>query len=101
MTPSCASGPLGLQSFTTATRAKQAGPMVKAATTTPASSTDPSELPRLDRSRAQTQKGFKGLANAITRDAIGIRLTRKQQAEQRPPKLDAKVIDKNSYRTPI
>src|SRR5260221_12359193 len=48
-------------------------------------------------------KGFKRLANAITRDAIGIPLTRKQQGENKAqrPKLDTKEIDKNAYRTPI
>jgi len=52
--------------------------------------------------RANAQ-GFKRLANAITRDAIGIPLTRKQRAETKAqlPKLDPAEIDKNSYRTPI
>lgn len=102
MTPSCAGGSPGLQCFTAATRAKPAGPMVKAAKTTLASSTDPSELLRLDRSRAQTQKGFKRLANAITRDAIGIPLTRRQHAEIRreQERLDPAQIYKNIYRSP-
>jgi hypothetical protein len=74
-----------------------------AAKATLASSNDPYGLLRLERSRAQTLKGFKRLANAITRDAIGIPLTRKQQGENKAqrPKLDTKEIDKNAYRTPI
>jgi hypothetical protein len=37
------------------------------------------------------------------RDAVGIPLTRKQRAQIRSqrPKLDAKEIDKNSYRAPV
>jgi hypothetical protein len=52
---------------------------------------------------ARTHKGFKRLANAIARDAIGIPLTRKQQTEinARRPKLDRREIDKNSYRAPV
>src|SRR5258708_3616471 len=67
-----------------------------------ASSNDPDGLLRLERSRAQTSKGLKRLANAIIRDAIGIPLTRKQRAEIRAqgPKLDPRDIDKNIYRTP-
>ena len=100
MTPSSPTGPPG--GFAAATRAKTARaiPIAKA---TLASSNDPDGLLRLERSRAQTLKGFKRLANAITRDAIGIPLTRKQQAENKAqrPKLDTKEIDKNAYRTPI
>jgi hypothetical protein len=39
---------------------------------TPASSSAHYRLLRLERSRAQTQKGFKRLASAIAREAIGI-----------------------------
>ena len=59
-----------------------------------ASSNDPYGLLKLSRSHAQTPKGFKRLANAITRDTIGIPLTRKQQAEQGPQKAGSKEIDK-------
>ena len=97
MTPSCHNGSPGLQSFAAATYAQHARALPRAAKATPASSNDPSGLLRLERSRAKTQKGFKRLANAITRDAIGIPQTRKQIAEQRPPKLDPKEINKNSY----
>lgn len=99
MTPSCPDGSPGLESLAT-TRAQPARAVPRAAKATLASSNDPSGLQRLERSRAKTHKGFKRLANAITRDAIGIPLTRKQQGEQRPPKLDPKEIDKNSYRAP-
>ena len=77
--------------------------MPQAAEVTLASSNDPDGLLRLNRSHAQTQKGFRRLANTIARDAIGIPLTRKQRAEERArrPKLDAKEIDKNSYRAPV
>ncbi len=46
---------------------------------------------------------FKRLANAIMREAIGAPLTRRLRAEIRAqrPKLDAKEIDKNSYRAPL
>jgi hypothetical protein len=76
--------------------------MAKAAKATLASCGDPDGLLRLKRSNAQTPRGFKRLANAIIRDAIGIPLTLKQQAEirVRRPKLDPKEIDKNSYRAP-
>ena len=103
MTPSASNGPPGLRSFTAATRARPAGVMQKAAEATRASPSEPHSLKRLEQSRAQTPKGYKRLANAIARDAIGIPLTRKQQAEikNQLPKLDTTEIDKNSYRTPI
>ena len=102
MTRSCPNGSPKLQSFTAATHAKPARAMSKAAEATRASSNDPYGLLRLERSHAQTHKGFKRLANAIARDTIGIPPTRKQRAEQRAqqPKLDPKEVDKNSYRAP-
>jgi hypothetical protein len=77
--------------------------MSKSAEATLASLNDRYGLQRFERSRAQTPKGFKRSANAIARDAIGIPLTRKEQAEERAqrPKLDPKEIDKNSYRAPV
>jgi hypothetical protein len=77
--------------------------MPKAAVAALAFSNKPYGLQRFERSRAQTPKGFKRLANTIARDAIGIPLTRKQQAEQRAqrPNVDPKEIDKNSYRVPV
>lgn len=74
----------------------------KAPKATLVSSNDPDGLLRLERSHAQSRKGLKRLANAITRDAIGIPLTRKRRAEIRAqrPKLDPKDIDKNAYRAP-
>jgi hypothetical protein len=77
--------------------------MPTAAKATLASPNDPDGLLRLERSRAQTSKGFKRLANAITRDAIGIPLTRKQRVEIRAQrsKLDPKDVDKNAYRAPV
>ena len=66
MTPSV------LQTFAPATRAKPAEAMPKANKATPASSEDPYGLLRLERSRAQTQKGYRRLANAIAREVIGI-----------------------------
>jgi hypothetical protein len=103
MTSSSGNDPVRLQSFTAATRAKSARAKPQAAKATLASSNDPYGLLRLERSRAQTQKGLRRLANAATREAIGIPLTRKQRAEQRAqlPKLDPKEIDKNSYRAPM
>jgi hypothetical protein len=101
MTSPWPNGSPGPQRFTAATSAKPAGRMLKAAKATSASSNDPYGLGRFERSRAQTPKGFKRLANAIARDAIGSPQTRKQRAEQRPPKLDSKEIDKNSSRAPV
>jgi len=77
--------------------------MPRAVKATLASSRDPYGFLKLERSRAQTPKGFKRLANAIMRDAVGIPLTRKQRAHIRSqrPKLDAKEVDKNSYRAPV
>jgi len=103
MTSSSGNDPVRLQSFTAATRAKSARAMSQAAEATLASSNDPDGLLRLNRSHAQTQKGFRRLANTIARDAIGIPLTRSQKADERVqrPKLDPKEIDKNSYRAPV
>jgi hypothetical protein len=77
--------------------------MPKAAKATLASYGDPDGLLRLERSHAQTHKGFKRLANAIARDTIGIPLTRKQRSEHRAQraKPDPREIDKNSYRAPV
>ncbi len=90
-------------SFAAAPRAQPAQAVPMAAKAPLASSNDPDGLLRLERSRAQTSKGLKRLANAITRDAIGIPLTRKQRAEIRAqrPKLDRRDIDKNAYRAPV
>jgi hypothetical protein len=103
MTSFSANDPVRLQSFTAATRAKPAQATSKAAEAKPACSNDPYGLQRFERSHAQTPKGIRRLVNTITRDAIGIPLTRKQQAEQRVqrPKVDPKEIDKNSYRAPV
>ena len=88
--------------FGAATRAQPAQAVPMAAKAPLASSNDPDGLLRLERSRAQTSKGLKRLANAIIRDAIGIPLTRTHRAEIRAqgPKLDPRDIDKNIYRTP-
>ena len=77
--------------------------MQKAAKAALACSNDPFGLLRLERSHAQTREGFRRLANAIARQAIGIPLTRKQRAEKRAqrPKPDVKGIDKNFHRTPV
>ena len=103
MTRSCPNGSPKLQSFTAAACAKPARAMPQATEATLASSNDPDGLLRLERSHAQTQKGFRRLANTIARDAIGIPLTRSQKADERVqrPKLDPKEIDKNSYRAPV
>jgi hypothetical protein len=101
VTPSLPNSPPGTTAG--ATRAKTVRQTSMAAKAVPATSNDPNGLLRLQRSHAQTPRGLKRLANAITRDAIGIPLTRKQRAEMRAqqPKLDAKDIDKNSYRAPM
>ena len=52
---------------------------------------DPYGLQRLERSQAQTEKGFKRLANSIMRDAIGIPLTRAQRAEIRGARTGVKT----------
>jgi hypothetical protein len=48
----------------------------KAMPAKPASVGDPYGLQRLERSQAQTEKGYTRLANSIMRDAIGNPLTR-------------------------
>jgi hypothetical protein len=103
MTSPSPNGSPGMQRLTAATSAKPAGAMLKTAKAPSTSSNDPYGLRRFEQSRAKTRKGFKRLANAITRDAIGVPLTRKQRDEQRAqePKLDPKEIDKNSYRAPV
>ena len=57
----------------------------------------------MSESRAQTQKGYRRLPNAIAREVIGIPETRKQRAEikAQTPKLDPSEIDKNAYRAPV
>jgi hypothetical protein len=82
---------------------EQSAQAMPVATKTSPFSDDPSGLKRLERSNAQTPKGFRRSANMITREVIEIPLTRKQQAEQRAQlsKLDRKEIDRNSYRAPV
>ena len=103
MTPSSFNGPPGLRSFTPAMSAQPARVMPKVAEAIHACASEPHRLKRLEQSRAQTPQRFKRLANAITRDAIGIPLTRKQRAEikAQSPKLDLIEVDKKIYRTPV
>jgi hypothetical protein len=102
VTASSSNNPLGLQSFAAATRAINTSDSV-APETALAPFNDPTGFERLERSRAQTPKGFRRLANAIMREAIGIPLTREQRAKKRTqqPKLDRKQIDKNAHRAPL
>ena len=94
MTPSFSNdSQSGLRNFNPALHAQRAQRISPAAKATPSSSNDPYGLERFERSHAQTLKGFRRLANAIKREATGFPLTRKQRAEQRPPKLDETEID--------
>jgi hypothetical protein len=67
-----------------------------------ASSSDPFGAKRFERSRAKTPYGYKRLFDKVSRELIGIPLTRKQRQEIRAqrPKLAASEIDKNAYRHP-
>jgi hypothetical protein len=67
-----------------------------------ASPSDPFGAKRFDRSRAKTPYGYKRLFDKVSRELIGIPLTRKQRREIRAqrPKLAASEIDKNAYRHP-
>lgn len=68
-----------------------------------ASSSDPFGAKRFERSRAKTPYGYKRLFDKVSRELIGIPLTRKQRREIRAqrPKLAASEIDKNAYRHPV
>jgi hypothetical protein len=67
------------------------------------SSRDPFGAKRFEQSRAKTPYGYKRLFNKVSRELIGIPLTRQQQreirAERQKPRPEQ--IDKNAYRHPV
>ena len=99
---SSASKPPSLQSFSVSKTASPAQGARAAAKTAPISDSDPFGAERFERSKAKTPQGYARVFNSVSRQLIGLPLTRKQQDEIRAqrPKLDAKEIDKNSYRHP-
>jgi hypothetical protein len=99
---SSANKPASLQGFTVARPARPAGVTGIAAKARPIPSSDPFGVERFERSRAKTPQGYTRAFDSISRDLIGLPLTRKQQVEIRAqrPKLKPEEIDKNIYRTP-
>ena len=73
--------------------------MAKAA---PISDSDPFGAERFERSKAKTPQGYARVFNSVSRQLIGLPLTRKQQDEIRAQrtKLKPEEIDKNAYRHP-
>jgi len=82
--------------------AQPAGVTGIAAKARPIPSSDPFGAERFERSRAKTPQGYTRAFNSVSRELIGLPLTRKQQDEIRAqrPKLKPEEIDKNIYRTP-
>ena len=99
---SSANKPASLQGFTVARPAQPAGVTGIAAKARPIPSSDPFGAERFERSRAKTPQGYTRAFNSISRELIGLPLTRKQQDEIRTQrqKLKPEEIDKNIYRTP-
>ncbi len=99
---SSANKPASLQGFTVARPAQPAAVTGIAAKARPIPSSDPFGVERFERSRAKTPQGYARAFNSVSRELIGLPLTRKQQDEIRAqrPKLKPKEIDKNIYRTP-
>jgi hypothetical protein len=68
-----------------------------------ASSNDPFGAKRFERSRAKTPYGYKRLFDKVSRELLGVPLTRQQQREMRAQrqKLRPEQIDKNACRHPL
>ena len=99
---SSANKPASLKRFTVARTAQPSGVTGIAVKARPIPSSDPFGAERFERSRAKTPQGYARAFNSVSRELIGLPLTRKQQDEIRAqrPKLKPKEIDKNIYRTP-
>jgi hypothetical protein len=77
---------------------------MEAARKAPSSSpNDPFGAKRFDRLSAKTPYGYKRLFDKVSRELIGVPLTRQQQREMRAQrlKLRPEQIDKNAYRHPL
>jgi hypothetical protein len=97
---SSANKPASLLGFTVARPAQPAGVTGIAAKARPIPSSDPFGAERFERSRAKTPQGYTRAFNSISRELVGLPLTRKQQDEIRAqrPRLRPEEVDKNSYR---
>src|SRR5260221_1300322 len=86
---SSANKPASLQGFTVARPAQPAAVTGIAAKARPIPRSDPFGAERFERSRAKTPQGYARAFNSISRELIGLSLTRKQQDEVRAqrPKL--------------
>jgi hypothetical protein len=102
MSASAPNTPPGLWRFTVAAPARTARATGTAAKAQPISRIDPLGAERFERSKAKTPAGYARVFNSVSRELIGLPLTRKQQDEIRAqrPKLKPEEIDKNSYRHP-
>jgi hypothetical protein len=99
---SSANKPASLKRFTVARTAQPSGVTGIAVKARPILSSDPFGAERFERSRAKTPQGYTRAFNSISRELVGLPLTRKQQDEIRAqrPKLRPEEVDKNSYRHP-
>ncbi len=99
---SSANKPASLQGFTVARPAQPAGVTGIAAKARPIPSSDPFGAERFERSRAKTPQGYTRAFNSVSRELIGLPLTRKQQDEiraQRPKLKPGSSSPKRSIRT--
>src|SRR5258707_15086750 len=73
-----------------------------AAKARPIPSSDPFGVERFERSRAKTPQGYTRAFNSVSRELIGLPLTRKNQAElgRLPPTLKTDASDQRIHRTP-
>jgi hypothetical protein len=102
VTSSSVNKPSSLQSFSLAIPAQPAGATGIALKVLPVSNSDLFGAERFERSEAKTPRGYRRVFKTISRELIGLPLTRKQRDEIRAerPKLKAEQIDKNIYRSP-
>jgi hypothetical protein len=94
--------PPGLQRFRVAMPTQPAGTTRIAAKAQAVASSDPFGAKRFEQTKARTPQGYARVFNSISRESVGLPLTRKQQDEIRAqrPKLRPEEVDKNSYRHP-
>jgi hypothetical protein len=95
--------PPSLRSFEAGESARRARAIEAMAKAYPISATDPFGAKRFEQSRAKTPYGYKRLFDKVSRELIGVPLTRQQRRELRAQrqKLRPEQIDKNAYRHPL
>jgi hypothetical protein len=95
--------PPDLLSFSAAQSTQPAQTMEAAHKATSTFPNDPFGAKRFERCRAKTPYGYKRLFDKVSRELVGIPLTRQQRREMRArgAKLKPEQIDKNAYRHPV